>query len=376
MKIKNIYFPHITQHELVNIKKVIKNNKFADGCFQHKCNFFLKEKLKSKYIKVTQSCSDALEISTYLLGIKPNDEVLLPSFTFSATANAIIARGAKPVFVDSREEDMCICFEDLEKKITKKTKCLILVHYGNNICDIDKALYLKKKHKIKIIEDAAHSIFAKYRGKYVGTFGDIGTFSFHETKNFCAGQGGAISINDKNLIKKAELVLDKGNDLKNLIKSNFNYFNWVEFGSEYQLSELPSALLYGQLKRCGEIVKKRKKIFDYYSRIIRSSKSQSLRLIDINRNTQSNYHICPIIFSSMNLSLKFMKFMKSSGIYTATHYYPLHMSKYGKKISRVKLKNTEQNFNKIVRLPIHSLLTDRQIRYIGSKLKKFINNYS
>lgn len=372
MTIKNHYLPDITKKEKLNIKKVFLNKKFADGEFRNKCDKYLQKTLKSKYIGVTQSCAAALEVSAQLLDLNDNDEILLPSFTFSATLTSILKKKIKPIFVDIEKKSLCMCPIDAQKKITKRTKAIYLVHYGSNFCDMKKFIELKKKYNILIVEDAAHSIFGLLNNKYVGTIGDIGTFSFHETKNFSSGQGGAISINNKNLIKKAELMLNKGNDLKNLIKSNFNYFNLVSLGSEYRLAEIPSAMLYGQLIRHKRIIQKRKQIFNFYKKNFKNDfYKKYFNFIDIKNNSISNYHNCTIIFKSNVIAKNFMTYMKKKGINVSTHYYPLHMSKFCKESNNTKLHVTESIFNKLIRLPIHTGITKNNLNYLKYNFLKF-----
>jgi len=372
MTIKNHYLFENSKRLKSNIKKVFFNQKFADGEFQNKCDIYLKKTLRSKYIAVTQSCAAALEISAKLINFNENDEVLLPSFTFSATLTSFYKKKIKPIFVDIEKDTLCICPIDAEKKITKKTKAIYLVHYGSNFCDMKKFIELKKKYNIFIIEDAAHSIFGLLNNKYIGTIGDIGNFSFHETKNFSSGQGGAISINNNNLIKNAELILNKGNDLNNLVKNNFNYFNLVSIGSEYRLSELPAAMLYGQLTRHKEIIKKRKKIFNFYKDICTNEIYKNyFYFIDIKKNSISNYHNCTIVFKSKNMAKNFMIYMKKKKINIATHYYPLHMSKFVKQFNNSKLNNTEFVFNRLIRLPLHTNITKNNLNYFKHNFLNF-----
>ena len=192
--------PYLSKFSKKNIFKVLKNNKFADGEFQKKCEVFIERKIKSKCVKLTQSCTSALETSMILCNIKKGDEVIIPSFTFTSTANCLLLRGAKPIFVDINAKDLNIDVAEVEKKINNKTKAIIVVHYAGVACDMDKFLRLKKKYNLFLIEDAAHAFLGKYKSKYLGTIGDFGAFSFHETKNLSAGQAGAISINNKKLI--------------------------------------------------------------------------------------------------------------------------------------------------------------------------------
>ena len=199
-----IYFskPYISNLEFRNVKKVLKSGVLTDGFYQNLTEKIIKKKIKSKFIALTQSCSDALELACLLINLKSGDEVIMPSYTFTSTANCVVLRGAKPVFIDINPYDMCIDYNLIEKMITKKTKAIIVVHYGGKCMDLSKIIKLKKKYKLCVIEDAAHSFLSSYKGKFAGTIGDIGVFSFHETKNLVGGQCGAISINNKTFVKR------------------------------------------------------------------------------------------------------------------------------------------------------------------------------
>jgi dTDP-4-amino-4,6-dideoxygalactose transaminase len=202
--------PSITNKEIKNVNKVLKKGILTDGYFQKKTELLIKKKIKSKFIALTQSCTDALELASSLIELKPNDEVIMPSYTFTSTANAVIFKGAKPVFADINSNDFNINQNQIEKLITKKTKAIFVVHYGGNCINLKKILKIKKKYNLFLIEDCAHAFLSSYNGKFAGTIGDIGVFSFHETKNVVGGQGGAISINNEKLLKRVNFLLDKG----------------------------------------------------------------------------------------------------------------------------------------------------------------------
>ena len=375
----NISEPYIDNLELKNIKKVLSSRNFTDGFFQNKC-----EKLISKIIKkkvfLTQSCSSALEIAAILINLKKNDEVLIPSYTFSSTANAIVHRGAKPVFVDIDQKNLSIDLNDLEKKITKKTKAIFVVHYAGNCCDMDLLIKIKNKHKLFLIEDAAHAFLSKYKKQYLGTFGDIGTFSFHETKNFNGGQCGALVLNNNKFISKTNIILDKGTDRKKflnfsnrfLLRSKKKFYSWKGLGSEYRASELSSALLFSQLQKIKKIQKKRETVYNRYINFFNSCNSIEFSLIEKNKFLSSSYHLFLLIFKKTMLAKKFKNFMISKGIAATIHYVPLHSSSFGRKITPYKkLKVTEKLYKNIVRLPLHSNLSKDNINVIFKALKKY-----
>ena len=372
--------PYIESKDIKYLKDVINSKIFTDGKYQKKTEYFIKKKIKSKFIALTQSCTAALEISAILLNLKKGDEVILPSYGFVSIANAIVLRGAKPIFADVDPDTLNLSAYDIEKKITKKTVAIYLIHYAGHSCNLEKILKIKKKYNIFLIEDAAHAFFAKYKNKYLGTIGDIGVFSFHETKNFISGQGGCISINNKKLIKRANYILDKGTDRREFIKdykkkiinsSNLkNFYSWVDLGSEYRASELSSALLYSQLIKNKIIKNKIMFIWKKYEKLFKKLKKK-ITYIKPLKNTYSSYHLMVIIFKDLEICNEFKKFMKSKKIAATFHYVPLHTSKMGKIYSKSKLPNTESLFQKVVRLPLFPNMSIPEFNKIEKTIKEF-----
>jgi len=367
--------PFINNEAKKNILDVLKKKNFTDGFYQKKCETFLTKRINSHSIHLTHSCSSALEIATMLIDLKKDDEVIIPSYTFTSTANCIIMRGAKPVFVDIKLNDLNIDPKEIEKKINKKTKAIIIVHYAGVACDMREILRIKKKYNLFIIEDAAHAFTGKYKNLYLGTIGDFGAFSFHETKNLIAGQGGALSINNKRFVKRAKLILDKGTD-RSIIKNKKKYYSWKDVGSEYRAPELTSALLYSQLNSSKSMQRKRENIWNYYYKKLKTLETNLF--YTLNEDTiykKSAYHVFPIIFQSIKFRDLFIKFMKINNVECFFHYYPLHLSSYGKKISKYKLKNTEKVYNGLVRLPIYPSLKKEELSYIIKLIVKFDKKY-
>ena len=376
MSIKNIKFnvPYNSKFSKKNILKVFKNNKFADGEFQKKCQLFIKKKINSKCVELTHSCSSALEIAMLLINLKKNDEVIMPSYTFTSTANAVLLRGGKPVFVDVCSDDVNLDPRLVEKKINKKTKAIIVVHYAGLSCDMSYFLKLKKKFNIYLIEDAAHSFLGKYKDKYLGTIGDFGAFSFHETKNFVGGQCGALSINNLKFEKKAKIILDKGTD-RSLIKNKKKFYSWKGIGSEYRATELSSALLLGQLIKYNYIQKVRERIWNTYFKEFFKINSKNFYLLNnSNKFKKSSHHVFALIFKSLNVRDRFILYMKKKGIECFFHYYPLHMSNFGKKIKKIKLPVTEKIYDGLVRLPLYPSLRVDEIKKIIKISEKFIKS--
>src|SRR3990167_118496 len=251
--------------ELKNIARAIENNAVSgNGYFTKQCEKFMESKFQVKKTFLTTSDTDALEMSALLLNIKPGDEIIAPSFTFPSTLNAFILRGAKPVFVDIRPDTLNINESLIESKITKKTKAIVVIHYGGVGSEMDKIITIAKESNIHIIEDAAQAIGAKYKQQYLGTFGIFGTYSFHETKNITCGEGGAILFNTKKYLNKAEAIREKGTNRDKYIRNEVNKYEWVSIGSSYAPSEILAAFLYAQLENIDVIYKKRKQLYNFY----------------------------------------------------------------------------------------------------------------
>jgi dTDP-4-amino-4,6-dideoxygalactose transaminase len=381
-----IYFskPSITKKEFKNVNKVLKSGILTDGFFQQNAELLIKKKINSKFIYLTQSCTDALEVAAELIKLKPGDEVIMPSYTFTSTANSVVLKGAKPVFVDINENDLQIDDKKIESLITKKTKAVFVVHYGGNCKNLDYLIKLKKKYKFFIVEDTAHSFLASNKNKIAGTLGDIGVFSFHETKNFVGGQGGAISINNKSLQKRVNFLLDKGTDRINFLKNykkqfiaekkvfkKKKYYSWVDIGSEYRASELSSALIYSQLQRSSELIKKRKKIWHQYYKFLKNLKTNQIELLKTDKNVKSVFHLFSFKMKTKKLASKLRSFLQKNNVPATFHYVPLHSSKFGKQFKHGDMSVTDNIWMKIIRLPIYPDLKNSELNKINNLLKIF-----
>ena len=352
------------------ITAVLKNNKFADGYYQKQCERIIKDKIRSRFVALTQNCTSALEISMILINLKKGDEVIMPSYTFTSTANAVLLRGAKPVFADVNFHDANLSYDSVKKKINKKTKAIVVVHYAGNSCDMKKFYALKKKYNLFLIEDCAHSFMGKFNNRFLGTIGDFGAFSFHETKNLVGGQCGAISINNNAFVKRAKIILDKGTD-RALIGNKKRYYSWKDIGSEFRSAELPAALLYSQLIKFSDIDKKRKNIFETYEKKINLIKNKKFSIIKNNPKNKSAFHVFALIFKNISIREKFINYMKKKNIFCFFHYYPLHISSFGKKFSRTQMKNTNKIYNGLVRLPLYPGLKRSEIIRVIKEVKNF-----
>ena len=380
--------PYISKTEERNVLKVLRSGVLTDGFFQNKTERLIKKKINSNYIALTQSCTDALELASLLIDLKPNDEVIMPSYTFTSTANAVVLRNAKPVFIDIKQDDMCIDERLIENKITKKTKAIYVVHYGGKCINLNQIIKIKKKYKLYLIEDAAHSFLSSYKNKYAGTFGDIGVFSFHETKNIVGSQGGAISVNNKKLINRTNYLLDKGTDRSNFLKNykkqyiseknkkrSKKYYSWVDLGSEFRATELVSAMVYSQLLKEKQISFKRKKIWNLYNNFFKNLKHEKISLLGNEKKYHKNsYHLFILKIKSIKLASKLRAYLQKKSIPATFHYVPLHLSKYGKKFKRSKMEVTNRIWKNVIRLPIYPELKENQIEFIKNKIFDFFQN--
>ena len=373
--------PFFNQNEKKYINKVINSKILVDGPFQSQVEKIIKKKIGSKSISLTQSCTHALEITSILLNIKKDDEIIIPSYGYVSLGNAIVLRGGKPVFAEIDPDTLNINPKDIEKKITKKTKAIYIIHYGGNACDMEEILKIKKKYNLFLVEDAAHAFLGKYKNRYLGTIGDIGVFSFHETKNITGGQAGCISINNKKFLKRKDFILDKGTNRRHFIKNfrkkiisssqNKKFYSWVVIGSEYRASEISSALIYSQLKKINYIQNKRKLLFNDYLKLFKKINSNIVKTLTINNKNKSAFHLFVLIFKDQIKAKKFIAHLQRNDIAATFHYVPLHKSKMGRSFTSKRLLITEKIYMRIVRIPFFCGLKYSEIK----KIKKIIYNF-
>jgi len=368
--------PFICGNEIEYIQQAVANGKISgDGIFSEKCTKFLKEYFSDSFrIFLTPSCTAALELSALLIDLKAGDEVIMSSFTFTSTANAFVLQRGKPVFVDIREDTLNIDENEIEEAITENTKAVVPMHYAGIGCEMDKIVDIAKKHRLYIIEDAAHSIFARYKGRLLGTIGDFGTFSFHETKNIICGEGGALLINNKNFVEKAEIIREKGTNRSKFFRGEVEKYWWIAPGSSYLLSDLNAAFLYAQLENFQRILAKRKQLwFKYHQLLEPLEKSGRLRRPIIPFHCEHNAHIYYILLESENWRNKLIAYLNKNGILAVFHYVPLHLSPAGKKygVCKKRLKNTETLSKCLIRLPLYFELKINEVSYIVEKIFEF-----
>jgi dTDP-4-amino-4,6-dideoxygalactose transaminase len=374
---RSIHFnqPFIVGKELYYIARAVLSGYIAgDGSFTKKCHSLLEEKFNAKKILLTHSCTAALEMAAILINIKPNDEVILPSFSFVSTANAFFMRGAKLVFVDIRKDTLNIDETKIEAAITKNTKAIVPVHYAGVGCEMNTIKILAAKYGLYIIEDAAQGVSAKYRGKYLGTIGQIGTYSFHETKNFICGEGGAIVLNDTKFIERAEIIREKGTNRSKFFRGEVDKYSWVDVGSSYLPSELLAAFLYAQLENMEQINARRKRIFELYKNELDVLETIGLmQLPTVPDECETNFHLFYIILENEKIRDDLISFLKSKNILAVFHYLPLHLSPMGRSMGYTdgQLPITESLSNRLLRLPFYYDLTEENQMFIIHSIKDF-----
>lgn len=369
--------PYTTGKELNYIQDSINRNKISgDGCYTKRVNELIEKTFHTPKVLLTTSGSTALDMSALLLNIQERDQVILPSYTFVSTANPFLMAGAKLVFAEIKKDTLNIDPEDVERKITSKTKAIVPVHYAGVACDMDAVMEIANKNDIKIIEDAAQGVNAKYKGKYLGTIGDMGCYSFHETKNYSCGEGGAILINkDKELIERAEIIREKGTNRSKFFRGEIDKYTWVDIGSSYLPSDMLAAFLYAQFEQLDEINNKRKFIFNYYYERLKKLEDQGiLRLPIIPEGCECNAHMFYILLNSERERNDLMDELKENGIQAVFHYIPLHISSMGIKMGYKvgDLPITENLSGRLLRLPMYTDLGEKELEYIVEKVYRIL----
>ncbi len=363
--------------EIEYIKEAILNNKICgDGSFTRKCNEWIERKSNTAKALLTTSCTHALEMASILSEIKNGDEVIMSSFTFVSTADAFVMRGAKIVFVDIRPDTMNINENLIEAAITSKTKAIVPVHYAGVACEMDKIMAIAKKHNLLVIEDAAQGVMSTYKGKTLGSIGDFGCYSFHETKNYSSGEGGAILIKDKKNAERAEIIREKGTNRSKFWRGEIDKYTWVDFGSSYLPSELNAAYLYAQLEKADKINERRVEIWNLYKELLLPLRELGkIDLPIIPKECSHNAHMFYIKVKNIEERTELIKFLHKYDVNAVFHYIPLHTSPAGLKFGIFHGEDiyTTKESERLLRLPMYYELTEEQIRYVISKIKEFYN---
>lgn len=368
----NFNEPPFVGKELDCIKKAIENKKICgDGEFTKKCSRWIEETSKSPKVLLTTSCTHALEMAAILADIKEGDEVIMPSYTFVSTADAFVMRGAKIVFVDIRPDTMNIDENLIEAAITSKTKAIVPVHYAGVACEMDKICEIAKKYNLCVIEDAAQGIMAEYKGKSLGSIGDFGCYSFHETKNYSMGEGGALLIQDSNSIEKAEIIREKGTDRSKFFRGQVDKYTWVDTGSSYLPSELNAAYLWAQLEVADDINNRRLSIWNRYYEGLKDL--EEIDLPTIPDGCKHNAHMFYIKTKDLRTRIELIKYLKENEIQSVFHYIPLHTSPNGMKVGRFNGEDryTTKESERLLRLPLYYGLKDEEVDNVIEKIKLF-----
>ncbi len=369
--------PFLTGNEIKNIADAHERNQLSgDGHYTKLCNEWLEKNLNTKKALITHSCTAALELSAIAIDISPGDEVIMPSYTFVSTANAFVIRGAKPVFVDVNLDDLTIDVSKIEPAITNKTKAIVVVHYAGISAKMDEILEIAKKYNLFLIEDAAQAILSKYKSDYLGTIGDLGCLSFHETKNVVCGEGGAILVNNENLIEKVIIAREKGTNRSNFLAGKVDKYTWVDVGSSYLPGEIVAAFLLAQLESAETIISKRKSYNKLYQDFFLEYKNmKDFNIPNESIITDSNGHTYYLIFNDIEKRNLFISECNKEGLNCTFHYVPLHSSIAGEKFGSISgtLHNTDYISNGLVRLPVW-IGIEREIDVIFGILKKVIKN--
>lgn len=366
--------PSFTGKEIEYITDAVGTGRISgDGIYSRKCQAFFEERYGFKKSLLTSSCTDALEMAALLCNISPGDEVILPSYTFVSTANAFALRGAKLIFADSMDELPNIDPVEIEKLITPATKAIVVVHYGGVACMMDEICALAEKHNLFVIEDAAQAVDSYYKGRALGSIGDLAAFSFHETKNVIAGEGGMITVNRDDMLKRAEIIREKGTNRAAFFRAEVEEYNWVDIGSSFLPSDITAAFLWGQLEHLDEIQKKRIALWNsYYEKLLPLAEKGFIKLPVIPDYAVNNAHIFYFLCGDIDERTALAEYLKANGVIAVFHYLSLHKSPYYlSKHGARDLKNADRYTDILLRLPMYYSLSFEEIDYIVELVNKF-----
>lgn len=360
--------PCIVGSELIYVGQAVAGGHASgDGPFTRRAQKLLEERFSAHRILLTTSCTASLELAAMLCELGPGDEVILPSFTFVSTANAVVLRGAKPVFVDIRPDTLNIDERLIEAAITPRTKAIFPIHYAGVSCEMDEIMAIARRHNLLVVEDAAQGVSAKYKGKWLGTMGQMGCYSFHETKNFSCGEGGALTINDPALTKRAEILREKGTNRCQFLRGQVDKYTWVDIGSSYVLSDMLAAFLLGQLENMETINTRRREIYHRYAEALAPLAEEGLiRTPFIPEHCTPNYHLFYVMAADLAERTALIEHLRQAGILAVFHYVPLHSSPFAKALGlpELNLPVTDDASSRLLRLPMYYDLSDRDMKEI------------
>ena len=368
--------PSLVGKEMEYVAQAVANGHISgDGEFTKRCHRLLEETLGVKKALLTTSCTHALEMAALLMDIQPGDEVIVPSFTFVSTINAFVLRGARPVFADIRPDTLNLDEHKLESLITARTKAVVVVHYAGVACEMDEIEKIASRYGLAIIEDNAHGLFGKYKGKPLGTFGRFATQSFHETKNFSCGEGGALLLNRAEDIERAEIIREKGTDRSRFFRGLVDKYSWVDVGSSFLPSDMLAAFLLAQLEERDRIQARRKQIWQtYYEQLADWAARHKVGLPTIPAHCDQSYHMFYLLMPSLEARQELMDRLRQAGILSVFHYLPLHLSPMGRKFGGKEgdCPVTEDISDRLLRLPLYFSLADHEQRVINELVRRTV----
>jgi dTDP-4-amino-4,6-dideoxygalactose transaminase len=367
--------PCLMGNELRYISDAIQAGHVSgDGVYTKRCHALLEQWLGVPKVLLTTSCTHALEMSALLLDIRPGDEVIVPSFTFVTTVNAFVLRGARPVFIDIRPDTLNLDETQLEPLITPRTRAVVPVHYAGIGCEMDVILDVAARYGVAVVEDNAHGLSGKYKGRYLGTFGCLATQSFHETKNFMCGEGGALLINDPQCIERAEIIREKGTNRSRFFRGQVDKYTWVDLGSSYLPSEILAAFLYAQLETRDQIQAQRRRVWEYYYENLQDwAQDQDVRLPIVPVHCEQPYHMFYLLMPSLEQRQALISHLKAHGILSVFHYLPLHLSKMGRQFGGYEgeCPVTEDVSDRLLRLPFYNELSEADQASVVDAIREF-----
>ena len=369
--------PPCVGNEIEYVKQAIESHKICgDGQFTKKCHQWMEERFNAQKVLLTTSGTTALDMAMLLCNLQPGDEVILPSYTFSSTATSAVLAGAKLVFVDVRPDTMNIDENKIEEAITDRTKVIIAMHYAGVACEMDTIMDIAKRHNLIVVEDAAQGVMSKYKGKYLGTIGTFGCYSFHETKNYSMGEGGALVINDPEYNERAEILREKGTNRAKFFRGQVDKYTWVDFGDSYLPSELNAAYLWAQLLNADEINDNRIATWNrYYQGLQTMAKEGKFEIPTVPEECEHNAHMFYLKCKDLKERSEFIKFMKEKELYCVFHYIPLHSAPAGEKFGRFDGEDefTTKESERLVRLPMYYGLREDQVDLVVEGIKEFFS---
>ena len=367
--------PFICGRELTYISRAIKRGEIgSDGFFTRACSQLLADKFLSRKPFLTHSCTAALEMAAILCGLKEGDEVIMPSFTFTSTANAVLRQGARPVFVDIRPDTLNMDESLVEGLINKQTRVILPVHYAGVGCQMDRLMVIAQAHRLLVVEDAAQGVNAFHKGRALGSIGHLGAYSFHSTKNYTCGEGGALCVNDPEFVERAETIRDKGTDRSKFLRGEVDKYTWVDVGSSYVPSELSAAFLYAQLEMLDEIKVRRRAVHEFYLRHLKELEGRGiLRLPIIPEGCDTNYHMFHVMLRDRATRDRLMSHLRQHNIQAVSHYVPLHTSPMGQRLGYAEgdLPVTEDSSDRLLRLPFYMQLAEEEQLMVVHAIESF-----